>query len=75
MQLETDNQTFQNANEYYKNIMDVLTCDINTLRLKFDEINLEKEAYKQKYHNSNEMYNGKASALVGEIEKLQTRYE
>jgi len=55
--------------------MDGLTSDINTLRLKFDEINQEKEAYKQKYHHSNELYNGKASALVGEIEKLQTRYD
>ena len=38
--------------------MDVLTCDFNTLRLKFDELYLEKEAYKQKYHRSNETYNG-----------------
>ncbi len=31
---------------------------------------MEKEAYKRKYHSSNEMYNGKANALVGENEKL-----
>ena len=42
------------------------------LRQKIEEINLEKEAYKRKYHTANEMYNGKASALVVETERLQS---
>jgi len=40
------------------------------LRQKIDEVNLEKDAYKRKYHTANETYNGKASALVVENERL-----
>lgn len=36
---------------------------------------MEKESYKRKYHSSNEMYSGKANALVTEIEKLQSLYD
>ena len=71
-QLETDNSTLQNANEYYQNTIYGLGLDIDLLRQKIEEINLEKEAYKRKYHTANEMYNGKASALVVETERLQS---
>ena len=36
---------------------------------------MEKEAYKRKYHTANEMYSGKANALVIENERLQSLFE
>jgi hypothetical protein len=54
--METENQTLQKANEYYQDIVEELSRDIESLRIKFDEINREKEMFKQKYHQSNGAY-------------------